>query len=152
MQRIYSKIPIQFDQSKTQSIWLHTFRLNTTTPQRRKKERRKITQKDCLPIFIKKTTLRVLPSTEYSLSPYFPILPSTSQPVEVGTGGSSKLPTRHLLRFWIAKNPFAISCAPNGWGAVLKVHLYSPFLVRVRALPQINSFPGVPFVCVCDTP
>ena len=63
-----------------------------------------------------------------------------------------KLPTRHFADLWIAKNPFAVACTTNGWCAVLEVHLYSPFLVRVRALPQINSFPGVSFVCVCDTP
>ena len=70
----------------------------------------------------------------------------------MGTGGSSELPPSHLLRFWIAEDSMAVSCATNGWCAVLEVHLYSPFLVRVRALPQINSFLGVPFVCVCDTP
>ena len=63
-----------------------------------------------------------------------------------------KLPTRHFADIWIAKNPFAVACAPNCGCAILKVHFGFHFLVRVRALPKINSFPGVPFVCVCDTP
>ena len=70
----------------------------------------------------------------------------------MGFSDRTKPLTRQLVYCRIESDSMAVSCTPNGWCAVLEVHLYSPFLVRVRALPQINSFPGVPFVCVCDTP
>ena len=82
---------------------------------------------DCLILYTEKTVLRVLPGTEYSTGIDFPVLLPSSNGVKPRTGGSPELPTRHLLRFWIAEDSMAVSCTPNGWCVVLEKHLFLHF-------------------------